>query len=318
MKKLSYLLIICGAFLITNLASAQLAGVKPFDPAILKNKVLYIPTFEASERYIDKMSKKGKFDEISDHEQKVEYYNTLWKEAMAESSYDATDYEIKGYDLKQLIKSKNEEAIILTYRQDDYGNRTVSMFVTGPKKRTIAIAPITGFNLFDKGDLRLMINMLNESLNDAAETAIDGQKTSRSAARKDYKMKFVEWADNIADKTFLVPASEHQNEKKRDRRNEDLQDAIQYWKISNVKFTDHEEVEAKRVEGDPDHYFWRSIPVYTQSPLITYHYNLLISTESDDLLLVFMGKGRLKSSAVEQTQRKILSKADKFRQELAN
>ena len=107
-------------------------------------------------------------DKVHEALKSAETFNKTWKEAMAESSYDATDYEIRGFDAKKLIKTKNREAIMLEYYSNGL-NDVAYLTVTHPKRQVIASAQINGINLDEKNDIRFMINMLNESLNTAAE-----------------------------------------------------------------------------------------------------------------------------------------------------
>ncbi|MGB6036692.1 MAG: hypothetical protein WBG42_10535 [Cryomorphaceae bacterium] len=306
------------AVLLLNTSQAQMAAVKSFDYSILEDKVLYIPTYEASEKYIAKMSKKGKYDKIQDAKERAELYNTSWKEAMAESDYDATDYEIRPYDFKDMVKSKDPKAILLYFRTDEYGNESANMLVTGPKKKTVAVTPITGLDLSDKGDIRLMINMLNESLNTAAEVTEDDGKSSRSGYRNKYKEALVNWYDGVEDKTFLVPAITHKNEKKEEEKNADIKEALELWTISKAEFTTEEVVNQKRLEGDPDCYYWKTFPIYTNSVLLTYNYNVLFSTEGDDVIIAFLGKGKMKPSAVRKIQDQIVTKAERYKRQLAD
>lgn len=317
MQKIKQSILFISALLLLHTSYGQMAAVKKFDYTILKDKILYIPTFAASEKFISRMGKKGKYDKISDAKAKAEHYNKIWKEAMAESSYDATDYEIKAYDRKQLLKSKDSKAILLYFYMDEYGNRQAMMMVTGPKRKVIARTIITGLDLSNKNDIRLMVNMLNESLNTASELNEEGTQASSKSVRNKYKEALVEWYADMKDKTFLVPKSEHKNAKKAANRNADLKTALKTWKLSNSDFTTEDEINNKRIEGDPDSFYWKSFPIYTKSPLITYNYNIILSTEGDDVIMAFMGKKRLKPATLEQIQRKIVTKAEKYKKQLA-
>ena len=99
--------------------------------------------------------------------------------------------------------------------------------------------------------------------------------------------------------------------KKAADRTADLKEALKSWELSPYKLTTAAEIEKKRLEGDPDSYYWRDFPVYTQSPLITYHYNVILSTESDDVLFGFLGTKRLKPKTLQEAQKKIVAKATK-------
>lgn len=318
MKNIKLTILLIHILLFSINGFAQLAAVKKFDYTILKDKVLYIPTYEVSEKFISKMSRRGKFDKLTDAKAKVEHHNKAWEEAMAESSYDATDYEILGFDAKKMIKSKDEKAVLLYYLTDKYGNQQVEMLVTAPKKKVIARSIITGLDLSDKNDIRLMMNMLNESLNTATELNEEGQKASRRGAASKYKKGLVEWYDDVKEKTFLVPKSEHKNEKKAANRNKDLEEALKSWKLCNYEFTTQDEVNNKRIEGDPDSFYWKTFRIYTQNALITFNYNVLLSTEGDDVIVAFLGKKRLKPSTLDLIQTKIVNKAERYKKQLAN
>ncbi len=318
MKHLKNLISILTCTLVFNVCFGQFSSIKKFDYSILENKVLYIPSFETSKKFIEKMSKKGKFDKIADVKAEVESYNKAWKEAMAESSYDATDYEIRGFDAKKLYKSKDPKAILLEYFIDKFGNVSAMLKVTGPKKKLIATTLITGLDLRDKNDIRLMMNMLNESLNTYAEIQNEGDKISLKKIKSKYKTTLVEWAEDLENKTFLVPKSEHKKKKKADERNADLEAALKSWKLSNYKLTTQEEVNNKRIEGDENSYYWKTFRIYTQSSLLTFNYNLIISTDGDHVIAGFLGKKRLKPATLDLIQTKIKEKVEKYKKQLAN
>jgi len=317
MKQLKNIAFVLIFSLISNICFSQLNPVKKFDMSILKDKVLYIPAYDVSQKYTARMSKRGKFDKLADKKAQIEAYNKAWKEAMAESSYDATDYEIRGFEYKKMFKSKDPKAILLYYIIDKYGNEYAKLIATGPKKKVIAQTMITGLDLSNKNDIRLMMNMLNESMTTAAEIQSEGNKASFKNIGKKYKIALVEWAEDMKSKTFLVPKSEHKNKKKADNRNADLKEALKNWKISNYEFTTEEEVNNKRIEGDEGSYYWKTFRIYTSSPLITLNYNIILSADSDDMIVGFMGKKRLKPATLDLIQKKILAKVEKYKKQLA-
>lgn len=318
MKKITKSILLILILFVFNNSFCQIATVKKFDYTILKDKVLYIPTWEVSKKYAAKMTKRGKLDKLADETAEVENYNSAWKQAMAESSYEATDYEIRGFDRKKILKSKDEKAMLLFYYSDKYGNRYANIVVAGPKKKVIARSIITGLDLSDKNDIRLMMNMLNESLNTAAELSEEGSKVTRRAQVKKYKQGLIDWYEGVDDKTFLVPRSEHKKEKKAEKRNADLKEALKNWKLSKYEFTTEEEVNKKRIEGDADTYYWKTFRIYTNNALITYNYNLLLSTDGDDIIMGFLGKKRLKSATLEMIQKKIVAKVERYKKQLAD
>ncbi len=317
MKQLKKIISTLILVLVANVCFAQLVAVKRFDYSILKDKVLYLPTYETSEKYISRMSKRGKFDKITDAKEKVAAYNKAWEEAMAESSYDATDYEIRAFSPKELIKKKDPKALILWYYTDRYGNRTAMLTVTGPKRKVIAKSIITGLDLTDKNDIRLMMNMLNDSMNTAAEIQDEGEKSSRRNIRSKYKEALVEWSEGVSEKTFLVPKSEHKKAKKAEARNADLEAALKNWKLSKYELTTEEEVNNRRIEGDENSYYWKTFRFYTGNALIIYNYNLILSTDGDDLIAAFLGKKRLKPATLDLIQKKITNKVERYKKQLA-
>jgi hypothetical protein len=308
-------------FLFCHFGYSQIAA-KKFDFSELENKVLYIPTYKTSSKFIDKMKKKGKYEKLASVNEKVELYNTAWEEAMAESSYEATDYEIRSFDRKTLIKSKNKKAVILYYYRDRYGNTTVNMMVTGPKKKVIASSYINGFDLSEKNDIRLMMNMLNDVLNttaDAQKESDNKSKANRKDTRSKYKERLVNFYDEMGDKTFLVPKSTHKKPKKATQRNADVKAALENWKLSQYEIRTEEEIEKKRLEGDSDYFYWRDIPVFgeVQGVPVTYHLNYILSADGDNIIMGFLGKKRLKPATLDKIQTKITKKATRYKAQLA-
>jgi len=319
MKKVKIHILTLTLLFISNIGIAQIAAVKKFDYSILEDKVLYIPSYELSEGFISRMTKKGKFDKLASRQEKVDLHNKAWKEAMAESSYDATDYKIGGFDekdQKKLFKDKDPKAIFLQYYTDKYGNEQAMLVVTGPKKKIIARSVITGLDLSEKNDIRLMINMLNESMNTASEIQDEGGKASRKNFRSKYKVALVEWAKDLENKTFLVPKSTHKKAKKAEERNADLEAALKNWKLSKYEFTTEEEINNKRIEGDENSFYWKTFRIYTNSPLIIFNYNLILSTDGDDIITGFLGKKRLKPTTLDLIQNKITSKVERYKKQL--
>ena len=212
LKTLKQILFILVMLSVSQTGFSQMNPIKKFDYSLLNGKTLLIPTLAASDSYLKKMAKKGKLEGIKDTKKAAEYYNTIWKEAMAESSYDATDYDVRAFDVKKLIKEKNEKTILLYYKTDKNGNMSAALTVTGPKRQVVAETIINGLNLFSKNDLRLMMNMLNESLLMASELEQKGDKSIKAIKGK-YKQGIVDFYDNIGEKTLLVPKSEHKKTK---------------------------------------------------------------------------------------------------------
>jgi hypothetical protein len=303
-------------FSFQQLATAQFARLnKKFDYSLLESKVLYIPTFQNSEKLLKRMERKGQFEKLDDRQKKIDHYNTIWKEAMEESSYSATEYQIRSFDYREMIKSKNRRALLLYLYFDDYGNVSASMWVAHPKRQEIARVPINGFDLSSKNDIRLMINMLNEQLLSGMELEEEGSKKNSKAVFNKYKEGVVNFFGSIDEKTFLVPEAKHKKPEKAAERTADLKEALKAWTLSEYELTTEEAIEEKRLDRDTSSYYWRDIPYYTNTP-ITYHINAIISTENDDVLIMFMGKKRLKPATLEQIEKKIVAKAEKYKEQL--
>lgn len=283
---------------------------KGFDFSTLKNKTLYIPEYSLNDKYAKKLMKKGKFDQLETLEAKVQLYNENWNEAMAMSSYDATPYEIRTVDYTKLSKEKNEEAMLLRYGQDDYGNLSVALYVTGPKAQMVATTIINGIDLSEVSEIRLMMNMLNFALNEKMELENSGSKTNYSGTRNKYKENLVAFGENMDEKTFLITPVEHKNAEKAELKNKEIKEAAKSWNISKVDFISKEELETLRAEGDENSFYLRNFPVY--SGYITYNMNVLLTTAGDEMIVGFLGAKKIKASKLDDIQAKILKKIAKF------
>ena len=287
-----------------------------FDFSELEGRTLLIPELAVSEKFKDRKTKKGKIEDVEEVQERIDNYNANWKMAMAESSYDATDYEIRGFSAKELFKEKNEKVVFIMYFLDDKNNRRASMIVPGPKKKVLTSLFINNFDTSDKNDIRLMMNMFNQALHQMVDEQEESGEVSYKALRSKYKKRLIEFFDAIGDMTFLVPEAKHKNPDKAAERTAELKAALESsWTLSNYELTTEEDIEAKRLEGDESSYYWRDIPIYTGSPIVG-HYNLIISTASDEVLFGFLGKGRLKPSTLETTQTKMMRKVQKYKKQL--
>ena len=307
--------LILGLFLITLSAKSFAKG---FDYNTLEDKILYIPEYDVNDQYAKKLMRKGKFEELEDAEAKAEYYNEIWSEAMAQSSYDATPYEIRGFDRKKLVKEKNAKALLLYFSYDDYGNLFVSLYSTGPKKaQGVATALINGLDLSTASDIRLMMNMLNYALNDAIELANKDGKVKNADRRSKYKESVVAFGDDLSNKTFLITPAKHKKQEKADQMDAEIKAAIGGWRISKVQFVSDDELEQLRLEGDENSFFWKNFNYYTSNPLLTYRINYLFTTNGDEVLFMFIGSKKLKASKLDNIQKKLLAKIEKYKKQLS-
>lgn len=296
-------------------AFAQLAPVRKFSADMLEGKTLHIPQFAVRDKFIKKMTRRGRGDEIKSAEEEVEAYNKKWRDAIEESSYDATPYSTDGYNLKQVKKEKQPDKMILEFFEDSKGNQTVRIIAAIPKWRIIARAPITGLSLNSKDDLKLIMNMLNESLSTALEFT-DGKKVNMKEALKAYKTEVVSFYDGMGDLTLMVPKIWHKNPKKAANRNRNLAAAMKSWNVSKYKITTHKEIDRLRMENDPNSLYLLSVPYFTNNQMITYYFNFIISTKSDEILFINFQMKKLKPAAILKIQKDLGKKAEKYRSQL--
>ena len=296
---------------------SQFSPVKNFDYKLLKGKVLYIPqlNFDEDSNKIQRFLKNERFDKIATEKEKIEEYNRIWKLAMKQSSYNATPYEIVDFNYKELKKSKDPKALVLKYFTDGFYNDWVSLVSMGPDNtKVIARALITRVE-----DIRLMINMLNFSLNEASELHENELTTSYSDVRNNYKKNFLEFYDNISNLTFLAVLDESENEKRANKRNEDIKEALEEWNLSKYEIITKEELEQRRLNKEKGSFYWRSFAMRTQSPLIVLQINVILNTENDEVYFFKeWGSRRLKGSTINDIQDNIKNRAERYKKQLLN
>jgi len=313
MKNSLFLLV---GLVLFQLGYAQMATSKKFDYSTLDQKVLYIQEYDLDDDFVKRMTKRGKHEKLKDAIDDVESYNRAWEDAMNTSSFDASPYEIRGYDQKRLLKEKNNKAIILQFWHDhNTGNEGVSMVVTGPKKAVIAVTYITGLDIETASDLRLIMNLLNYSLQEAAELSNSGEKVKRSALVENYKKNLVEIYDRMPDMTFLLPDQEYGNPSKTAEKKRELKQAFkEYWTLSKYEFISQEELQLKRRNGEADSFYWQMITIFTTNALVTYRMNYLLTTEKDEPIFMFLGSKKFKPRTMEEIQTKLVKRAEKYSQ----
>jgi hypothetical protein len=298
---------------------SQFSPIKNFDYKLLENKILYIPqlNFDEDSNKIQRFLKNERFDKIVTEKEKIEEYNRIWKLAMEQSSYNATPYEIVDFNYKELRKAKDPKALVLKFFTDGFYNDWVSLVSMGPDNtRDIARAIITGIDLTKVEDIRLMINMLNFSLNEASEFQED-ESTSYYDVRKNYKKNFLDFYENISDLTFLAVIDESENEKKADKRNENLKEGLQEWNLSNYEIITKEALEQRRLNKEKGSFYWRSFAMRTQSPLIVLQINVILNTENDEVYFFKeLGSRRLKGSTIIDIQDNIKNRAERYKKQL--
>ncbi len=332
-------------FLALAMNTSAQVRVKSLDPEMMNGKILYIPDYNPDDPVIKRWVRKGKDSKIS----AAEEYASLWREVMEESSWDVTPYEIKAFDEKKMIKSKDPKALLLKIygQSQDCGNYYVtnwyaSVIMTGPKKKVIATALINDLDWWERPDLRLIVNMLSNSLNEAVEAYEEDQGSKFKATKSAYKQNLVDFMDGIGDKTFLVVRSAmHEDDletllsnpdlkegkkkriRKRNEKNKSKDEAVEEalkesWKMSNYKMVYDFELLEYRDALSEDHFFWINLEINTCSPIaIGANRNHIFSTNGDKVLAAFAGKGKMKPATVDNIQKKLLNRQERFKKQLA-
>jgi hypothetical protein len=185
--------------------------------------------------------------------------------------------------------------------------------------KVITRALITGVDLTKVEDIRLMINMLNFSLNEASELQENELTTSYSDVRNNYKKNFLEFYDNISNLTFLAVLDESENEKRANKRNEDIKEALEEWNLSNYEIITKEALEQRRLNKEKGSFYWRTFAMRTQSPLIVLQINVILNTENDEVYFFKeWGSRRLKGSTINDIQDNIKNRAERYKKQLLN
>ena len=313
------LLLIALLLLVYTNAQSQYK-IKAYDFKQLENKVLYIPKYEVDSDYAKKLTKKGKFDKLKTTKEKAAFYNEIWSEAMANSAYDATPYEIRSFDSKKLFKEKNKKAIVLMFwQQYKTVNWYAGLWVTGPKKQLIAQTLINGLDLDDEGDIRLMINLLNYSLTMSLELNEEEKKTKYSTFRSKYKEDVIAFEENIENLTFLVPKYVEGDIGKFEKRNAQIKEALKLWNICEYKWITLDEIDEVRAEGDPNSFYWRALPIYSNVggvSVVMYSLNYLLTCERDDVVFYWLGSKKMKPSQATKIQTEIREDAARYRKKM--
>ncbi len=163
-----------------------------------------------------------------------------------------------------------------------------------------------------------MMNLLNYSLNEAAEIQKNGEKASYANMRRKYKENFLQFYDEMREYSFLVTEYIHKNPTKQLKKNRILKEAITTsWDLSKYEFITKEELEKKRAKREENTFYWRSFSIYTQSPFVVLQLNMLLSTKNDRILFYKeFGSRKLKGSTIKDIQKNIENRAERYRKQL--
>lgn len=302
---------------ITSLSFGQFNPMKKFDFSLLENRTLWIPQYSLSDKTIESLLKKDQMEKYDLLTKSATSMNALWDKVMKRSSYSATDYVMKEYDFRGFMNEKNPDAIALFFirvTKDGVSNNFAQIMSAYPKKRVIARSIINGLDITDENDLTLIINMLNQGLNAGVELEEEGNKSFK-AIRNKYKETFVAFYETINEKTFLVPEYDA-SEKKADKKNAELKEAMKSWNISKVKMVSENEISQERKANSTTSFYWKNVPYYTGGFPPVYNLNYIINTESDEVVFYFMGKKALKPANMEEAQKKMQKRYLKFKEDL--
>jgi len=339
-------ILLASLFILCIGSSSSQVRVKTLDPKMMEGKVLYIQDYNPEDPVIQRWIRKGKDSKVS----AAEEYASLWETVMTESSWDATPYEIKKFDEKKMIKAKAPKALLLRIQavRPSCGNNgsvinyVASVLMTGPKKKVIAAALINDLEWWERSDLRLIVNMISNSLNEAIEAYEEEEGSKISGAKNAKKQVLVDFMEGVKDKTFLVrksalrdeelqefladPEIKDRHKKKAEKaqkkaleKDEAVEIALkQSWKMSEYKMVFEDQILEQRDALSPDHYFWINIEYNTCNAIaIGANRNHLFSTDGDKVLAAFAGKGKMKASTVDNIQKKMHSRLVRYKKQLA-
>jgi hypothetical protein len=330
MKKFLFVL----ALFAINIGYAQTSRrLDAFDFSLLKEKTLLIKPFGFDPKFDKEYEKKNKFDKAVTLDEKKAAYTNAWKEALAISSYDATQYEFRNYSLSKLYKEKNDKVAVLLFHIDEASNRHVYLHIVGPKKLTIAHALINGLNLNNIDDIKLMFNMLNYSLNTSVALDAEGSKVSLSNTYAKYKENLVSYYDNLGNKTFLVPRLEPDSiaknqEKEKEKialENVKLEEGIKMWTLSNYELMSIDEINERRKADGSNCFYWRNMNYYillnmgyVSFPILGARINMLFTADKDEQIFQYAGGDKdFNEKSVQKLQTEFTKAADKYRKQLS-
>ncbi len=304
---LKSVLILLTACVLQHICLAQFNPLQKVDYSLIEGKILYVPTYESSSKYIDKMTKKEMYRKIADVPNKAEYYNRVWKEALEESGFEETDYKFTDIPSKELSKIQCKDCILIRYQRERVGenfvkdreNVTARLVVVHPKRQFIASANVTGLDLSDKNDIRLMLNILNSNLN-ASITRYKAGTLKYGKVLESARQHAANFVQNMSDKTFLIPKPDVST-KKGKKNLAKLEESVKDWTLSKTKLCSPVEIEELRGSGDDDSFYLKILPMYIDD-FTALHMNMLISTADDTVLQAFIGEKKVNAKSLMKIQ----------------
>jgi len=289
----------------------QFETCKDFDPSIFDNKVLYIPSYE---QFITQIAFPSPFQKSMKKEQKklAEMYVEAWTKGLAESYYDATDYEIVYYNWKNFNKNVDPNAAIMFFQDDTQKNRHIYIQTSDPYLKTVVRAVGNDLDFFSKNDVRLFMNLINETIKNSWSSESSFKPSAIN--QKKYKDDLIELYDNLKEMTFLVPRSTRKNPDKAAQKDKETEEALKSWSISKVKLATQDEIDKKRLSGESDYFYLHTIK-YHKNLALKINYNLLLSTEYDNVLFAYTALKRLTPERLLNIQSKLKEKVEQYKLE---
>ena len=344
MKKLLLLVVVC---LFSEIPVFLQVKVKPLDPEMMKGKVLYIHDFNPDDPKIQRWIRKEKTNNVKS----AQYIADKWKDVMQRSSWNATPYELKKFKDRDLISSRDINALILQLTTETLycgggvqnHNHYAKILMTGPRQRIIASALINDLHVYMENDLCLIMNMLSHSLNEAMEAYSDENLSNRKKIKLGYQEDVVDFMDHINDKTFLVIRlamreevfqrivnsgkykkstikrwkQERKQNLAKDKAVEDILKGA--WTLCDIRMVYKDKLDELRAKNDDKYFYWLNIQKANCSPIkIGTNHNHLFSCDGDKVLFAFKGKGKMKPSTVKDVQKNMIKQYDKYKKEIAD
>lgn len=319
--------------------------VNPIDPAVLQNKVLYIPAYDD----VNPMYSKRRKAQITAERISDDAILSQWDRVMMNSTWKHTNYEVKKFTPKELIKEKNPEALMFVILETssscgESGIRMINYYakviMTGPKKKELASALVNGLDWNTDEGLRLVVNMMSDAISNGIETFEAKKGGVKASTRDEFKKDLVNFVDEMERKIFLVeklavseevfqqiisnPELDKQEvkrltkeQKKNIEKDEALAKALAAsWTLCEYKIVEREEVNALRKAADADSFYWKNVELNTCGPLIGQNTNYLFSTNGDKVLAMFAGKGAMKGSTIKAIQDELQMKYERYKKQL--
>jgi hypothetical protein len=105
-----------------------------------------------------------------------------------------------------------------------------------------------------------------------------------------------------------------------EKKNEEIEDALALWKICEYKWVKLDEINEQRSEGNPNAFYWKTIPIYGSAngeAYISYSMNFFLTCEHDNIVYYWYEGKKMKANMSTKIQKGIRNNAAKYRKELS-